>query len=188
MNKIITFTILALFTFGKSKAQDVTFGIKIGANYASVTGDNSSSYDPVTAIIIGAMAEITLTEKFAFQPEVVFSRQGFKSDEFDLKLKYMNLPLIAKYYVTNKLSIEAGPQVGFRLLAIADTPLGEVDVRDNIKKIDLGLSAGLGYKLESGFNFGARYNYSFSNINQYVGEKVSNQNAVIQAYAGFFFL
>lgn len=173
--------------FASMTAQKVTFGAKIGGNYAMVTGDNSSNYDPRTSIVIGAIAELTWIEGIAFQPELIFSTQGFTSDEFDLKIKYVNIPLMGKYYVTKNFSIEAGPQVGFRMLAIADTPLGEYDAEKNIKKIDLGVNAGIGYKLESGVTFGARYNHGFSNINSYVGEKVSNKNAVVQVTVGYFF-
>jgi hypothetical protein len=175
-------------SFTKAKAQQVVFGAKIGINYASVTGDNSSNYDPITAVVVGAVGEFTLTEKLAFQPEILFSRQGFRSPEYDLKLKYVNFPLLAKYYITKKMSVEAGPQVGFRLVAIAENSLfGQRDVSENVKGIDLGVNAGLGYKLESGINFSARYYHGFSNINQYVGPKINNQNAVIQVAVGYLF-
>lgn len=187
MNKVVIFSILVLFAFAKSGAQEVNFGAKIGGNYATVNGDNSNLYDPVTAIIIGAMGELSLTEKFSIQPEIVFSRQGFSSETINLKVNYVNLPVVAKYYIYKGLSLEAGPQFGFRTLAIARTPIGEIDARDRVKTFDLGVTGGLGYKLESGLNFGARFNYGFSNINQYIGPKVNNQNAVIQAYVGLFF-
>ena len=174
-------------SFAKMTAQEVTFGAKIGGNYSMVTGDNSSNYDPSTAIVIGAMAELTLTKRLAFQPEIVFSRQGFMSDNFDLKIKYINIPLLAKYYLSRTISLEVGPQVGIQQLAIADTPLGEYDASKNIKKIDLGVNAGIGYKFESGLNFSARYNHGFSNINKYVGDKVTNHNAVVQVTVGYFF-
>ncbi|RZJ55928.1 MAG: PorT family protein, partial [Flavobacterium sp.] len=32
-------------------------------------------------------------------------------------LSYLNVPIMAKYYVIEKLSLEAGPQIGFLLSA-----------------------------------------------------------------------
>ena len=187
MKDILILTAVLLFGCIKVSGQEVTFGAKIGGNYAMVTGDNSNTLDPLTAVVVGAMAELKFTEKISFQPEVIFSRQGFKSDELTLKIKYVNLPLIAKYYVIQGLSIEAGPQVGFQTVAIAETPIGMYDARRNIKRFDLGVNAGIGYKLDNGLNFSARYNHGFTNINKYVGEKISNQNAVVQVTVGYFF-
>lgn len=166
MNKKIIIMLIVAIGCTKTQAQIVNLGFKIGLNYASITGDNSNNYNPVTAIVSGIVGEYTLTEKWAFQPELLFSRQGFRSDEFDLTLKYVNLPLLAKYYITKEISVEAGPQIGFRLVAIAEnTLLGQRDVSESIKNIDLSVNAGLGYKLESGINFSGRYYYGFSNIN-----------------------
>lgn len=187
MKNILILTAVLLLGCIRVSGQEVTFGAKIGGNYAMVTGDNSSDFDPLTAVVVGAMAELKFTEKFSFQPEFVFSRQGFKSDAITLKIKYINIPLIAKYYVIKGFSVEAGPQVGFQTVAIAETPIGPYDARQNIKKFDLGVNAGIGYKLDNGLNFSARYNHGFTNINKYVGEKISNQNAVVQVTVGFFF-
>ena len=186
VNKVVTFSLFLLIIFAQSQAQEVSFGGKIGGNYATVIGDNSSSYDPATALMVGVMAEIIITKKFSAQPEIVFSRQGFNSDALSLKVNYTNLPFIAKYYLVKGLSLEAGPQIGFTTIAVATTPVGKYDARDRIKPIDLGVCGGIGYKLESGLNFGARINYGLSNINHYVGERVSNQNMVFQAYVGLF--
>lgn len=187
MKNIFILTAVFLLGCAKVRGQEVVFGAKIGGNYATVTGDNSSNYDPTTAVVMGAMAELKLTEKLSFQPELIFSTQGFNSDDFNLKIKYVNLPLMAKYYVVKGFSIEAGPQVGFQSAAIAETPNGDYDARDDVKVIDLGVNAGFGYTLDNGLTFSARYNKGFSNINKYVGEKISNQNAVIQVTVGYFF-
>lgn len=186
MTKVVTLSLLLFFAYAQIQAQEVTFGGKIGGNYATVIGDNSSTYDPSTALMVGVMSEITISQKFSVQPEIVFSRQGFNSDAISLKINYTNLPVLAKYYIVKGFSIEAGPQIGFRTIAIATTPIGKIDARDRVKPIDLGVCGGIGYKLESGLNFGARVNYGFSNINHYVGDKVNNQNMVFQAYVGLF--
>lgn len=186
MNKVGIFSMLILFAFTKSLAQEVSFGGKIGGNYATVLGDNSGSYDPATAMVVGVMAELIMTKKFSIQPEIVFSRQGFNSDDLSLKVNYTNFPVIAKFYAWKGFSLEAGPQIGFRTIAVATTPVGKYDARERIKPIDLGVCGGIGYKLESGLNFGARINYGLSNINHYIGEKVHNQNLVMQAYVGLF--
>ncbi|WAC03840.1 porin family protein [Lacinutrix neustonica] len=116
--------------------------------------------------------------------------------ETKTKLDYLNLPIMAKYYVAEGLSIEAGPQVGFLISAKSEveaTSEGESasdegDVKDSFKSIDFGAGVGLGYKLESGLNFSARYNLGLANIAEDVeGQDFSIQNNVIQVSVGFMF-
>ncbi len=62
-----------------------------------------------------------ISEKFAFQPELLYSAQGSDYDDEDfsgsVKADYLNVPLMAKYYVGEGFSLEAGPQVGLLLSA-----------------------------------------------------------------------
>ena len=63
------------------------------------------------------------------------------------------------------------------------------DVKDYFKGIDFGLNFGLGYKLENGLNFAARYNLGLSDLNDAdeIFGSDSYKNAVIQLSVGFFF-
>ncbi|MBC5841109.1 PorT family protein [Flavobacterium sp. F-380] len=182
MKKILLVAVLAVLGFVSGNAQEIKFGAKAGLNFASVRGENSDVYDTVTAFNLGAVAEIPLSEKISFQPEILFSGQGYSFGNDIAALNYLNVPLMGKYYVTKGLSLEAGPQVGFLLSAKTDN----ADVKNLFKKIDFGVNAGLGYKLENGLNFSARYNLGLSNISSVAN--TTNKNAVVQLSVGYFFL
>lgn len=184
MKKILTVVAFAVLGLTNMNAQEVSFGVKGGINLANFVGDNSKSFDQVTAFNFGAMAEIKLSEKFSFQPELLFSGQGTSIDDATLEMRYLNLPLMAKYYVTKGLSFEAGPQVGF----LASAKMEGVDVKKNFKSFDLGFNVGLGYKLQNGLNFGLRSNVGLTNINDVKGISSKNRNSVFQASVGYFFL
>lgn len=187
------------------------FGAKAGVNFANISGDDTSGLDSRTAFHVGIVAEIEISEKFSFQPELLYSGQGFKesysefgaSFEDVYKLDYLNIPLMAKYYVAEGFSVEAGPQVGFLLSAKDDwegnygevTESGSEDFKDFVKGIDFGLNLGVGYKMTSGLNFGARYNLGLSNFWDIPSDidpgfgiaDIKNQNAVFQLSVGYFF-
>lgn len=184
MKKILTVAAFAVLGLTNMHAQEVNFGVKGGINLANFAGDNSKSFDQVTAFNFGAMAEIKLSEKFSFQPELLFSGQGTSIDDATLEMRYLNLPLMAKYYATKGLSFEAGPQVGF----LASAKMEGVDVKKNFKSFDLGFNIGLGYKLQNGLNFGLRSNVGLTNINDVKGISSKNRNSVFQASVGYFFL
>jgi hypothetical protein len=108
-------SVLAICVFSFSNAQgNINFGAKAGLNLATLTGDVQGE-ETKTGFHIGGMAEISLNDKFSVQPELLFSTQGTDSEFGDdgINLSYINLPVMAKYYVTEGLSIEAGPQIGF---------------------------------------------------------------------------
>jgi len=165
--KKIMLTAAAVLAFAFSNAQETKFGVKAGLNLANLTGD----YDGASSLIgfhVGGFAEIKLTDKFAIQPELLYSAQGAKieqtffdeSFEFDTKLNYLNIPVLAKYYITEGFSVEAGPQVGFLLSAKED---GE-DAKDYYKSVDFGFNVGAGYNFTENLSVGLRYTIGLSSI------------------------
>ncbi|TYP98830.1 outer membrane protein with beta-barrel domain [Tenacibaculum adriaticum] len=197
---------IAMVAFGlTANAQEVKFGAKAGLNIANVSGDVENN-DARTSFHVGGVAEIKISDKFSLQPELVYSAQGLTSEleeTFDdgtnvvtikadgtLKLDYLNVPVIAKYYVAEGLSLEAGPQIGFLLSAKQKVEFegesDEQDVKDNFSSIDFGLNFGAGYKLENGLNFGARYNLGLTNVLDTEGDE-SVKNGVFQISVGYFF-
>lgn len=194
-------------------AQQISFGAKAGLNLASISGDDTDDLDGRTGFHVGAVAEFSLSEKFSLQPELLYSTQGAKfedsgsigtdlffEEEFTIKLDYIILPIMAKYYISNGLSIEAGPQLGFIVSAKEDFEISEtingqtssvseeIDIKDEINSIDFGVNFGLGYKLVNGLNFAARYNLGLSNISDLEGsDDFKIQNSVIQFSVGYSF-
>jgi hypothetical protein len=135
------------------------------------------------------MAEISINDKFSVQPELLFSTQGADAEVGDdtFNLSYINLPIMAKYYATEALSIEVGPQIGFLVNAELEE-LGEtIDIDENTQGIDFGLNLGLGYKLASGLNFSARYNLGLSKVFDSEVEDLDVNNSVFQFSVGYFF-
>ena len=196
MKKLILFAALAIFVIANSNAQ-VNFGAKAGVNFADITGDDLDSFTGRTAFHIGFVAEIMITETFAFQPEIMYSAQGsdyeesFEGETFtgEAPIDYINVPLMAKLYVgEGGFSVEAGPQVGFLMSAKFKEDGEEVDIKDDLKSTDFGVNLGLGYKMESGLNFGARYNLGLSNANDSdIDDGAEYKNSVIQVSVGYFF-
>jgi len=183
MKKVVLVTVMTVFGLANLFAQEIQFGAKGGLNLASISGDNSEDFESVTSFNFGIMSEIPISEKFSFQPELIYSGQGYSIDDSTVELNYLNMPLMGKYYVTKGLSIEAGPQIGF-LLSAEDE---DTDIKDSLNSVDLGVNFGLGYKLDNGLNFGLRYNLGLSDINDLDGFTNKNQNGVFQLSVGYFF-
>lgn len=218
---IITMT-LAAFTL---QAQDVTFGAKAGLNFASAAFDYPSGVeepdlDSRTSIHFGVTAEFPVSDTFSVQPELLFSSLGAKSDgsysysdvfnnnnyeesyETTSKLNYLLIPVMAKFYLSDAFSLEAGPQIGFLMSAkeegsyvlknsdtgeVIETDSATVDTKDSFKSTDFALNFGVGYKLESGLNFGLRYSLGLTNLDDPEVDNYSTSTRNFQLSVGYNF-
>jgi len=171
MRKIFLIAALALSAVAVNA--QATFGIKAGANFSNLktTGDESESLDTKVGLNIGGLANIPISEMFRVQPELVFSMEGAKEEEDEVKLKlnlnYINVPVLLQYNSSGFIA-ETGPQIGFLIGAKSkvefDDEEEEEDIKENFENINFSWAIGLGYKLPSGFGFNARYNLGLSNI------------------------
>lgn len=177
MKKLFLFVIVGMFSFVALNAQEeLNFGLKAGVNFAKLTGDDVEDADGRTGFHVGLIAEIFMGEKFAIQPELVYSQQGlqtkeeFLGEEFETKSKldYLNIPVMGKYYVGEDLAIEFGPQFGFNVSAKSEFEGGgesdEEDIKDEIAGFDLGVGGGLSFNMETGWFAQARYIIGLSNV------------------------
>lgn len=187
MKKIILIAALTFFGTLTTQAQLLRIGVKGGLNYANLTGTdivvNTENYksDAITSYHIGLLAEIKLTEKFGVQPELLYSTQGasYKSaiQEFKNELGYLAIPVMAKIYLNNTLSLELGPQASF-LLSEKD----KVNIEDS-KTFDFAVAAGLGVKITKSIFVQARYGLGLTEVSAQAKAK----NSVVQVSAGIMF-
>ncbi len=205
---------LVLLVFGllcqlaTAQVESFDMGFKIGLNVADLEGDATKGFDPRTSIHIGLAAEIPINEYLALQPELLYSFQGVKYDSQEpnfkdevLKLDYIYLPIMVKYYpfyVVPGFSIEVGPQVGYLAGAVRElrnttsgvTERSDIDVKEITSDIDYGANFGLGYQFEDGIFLQARYSLGLANIIDIEGfdsDDFVQQHSVIQLSAGYKF-
>lgn len=201
--KKITLTLLGLVAFSTSAVaqQEVKFGPKAGVNIANLSGMDDAEMK--IGFHVGAVAEIKFNEKFSIQPEVVYSAQGAKGTtvtplgtiESEIKNDYINVPIMAKYYIVEGFSAELGPQVGFLMKSEGKVGDNTMDSKDFYKSVDFGLGVGLAYDLPMGLFVGARYNLGLSRANEDFSTQVGGisietdeiKNNVIQVSVGYKF-
>jgi hypothetical protein len=184
MKKII-FTVVAVFTLGFVSAQekeDMSFGVKGGLNLATVT--NTAGSKTLAGFHVGFFGTFMLDDSFALQPEVLYSMQGAKFDDGDLKLDYIAVPVMLKYYVADAFSLELGPQVGFLVAAKEDG----VDIKNDVKSIDFGINFGASYDITENFMLGARYNLGITRWqDQLFPGEAESKNSVFMISLGYKF-
>lgn len=173
-----SFVLLVLFTLCTfTIAHSQSYGIKGGVNFANLSGSDADGADGITGLHLGLVAEFKIFQNLALQPELVYSAQGAKINDVDYKLGYLTLPVMAKFYLNDKLSVHAGPQFGI-LISEND----EIKEADN-NSTDFGISAGIEYNIFGGLFVQGRYNNGLSEIT----DNAEIKNSVFQLSIGYLF-
>lgn len=184
----VLFVVASGYSQSSKREEGIKLGFKAGLNVSNFMSDDIEEDMAIrTSIHIGFLAEVIISDKASFQPELLYSGQGYVGEATKKKFNYINVPLLLKYYVAENISIEAGPQVGFLISSIERGNDGNADFEDQ-NLIDFGVNVGLGYELPSGIFFQGRYNLGLTNINGSDGaDTFKYSNSVFQISVGYMF-
>lgn len=165
MKKNVLLAGLALCLGWSARGQVPQLGIKGGVNISNLNYNNDYSADSKVGAHVGLLAHIHVNPQLAIQPEVVFSMQGAEVGNRDLDYNYLNVPFLFQYLVPGGVRLETGPQVGVLLSAEEEDNDGyDRDVKNRMKKSDLGWAFGIGFLSTSGLGLDARYNLGLTEI------------------------
>jgi hypothetical protein len=170
---IATILFLTLFSSVYSQDKPTKFGVKAGFNASTVYGD--IEYGSQQGFYAGGLVDFTISKKIHLQPELIYSLEGYK----DVSIGYLRLPVMGKYYTSDKFNIQAGASLGVKTNA-------DKVVDDSLKPIDFSLAIGAAYELPKGLFFQFRYNVGINNINDTKGGS-EFRNSTAQIGIGYMF-
>ena len=190
MKKLSVLLLLAVVTTSvyaqNSGRSPLRFGLKAGGNlsHGSIKDDD---YDNLKnkfgfGFYGGGLMEVSgpAGSKFKGQVEALFNLHNFSSEYNFLgssitgktTLSQISVPVMLKYFITPRFSINAGPSVNFNLAGKTkvETEIlsgvvnkSELDLKDLdvLQTIQIGALAGATFYIHKGFFVDARYNYYF---------------------------
>ena len=157
----------------------------------------------------GIEGQYQINNWFGLSAAVMYSQQGFKAKDIDLKgnLEYINIPVMAKFYVTKGLSLNVGVQPGFMTKAKAKASgdvsfkdasgkrTTEMDFKSECNKVDFSIPLSIAYEFENGLTFEARYTTGLTNVGKDVFDSTysswdkayQNKNEVFMLTVGYKF-
>ena len=170
MKKLLVMAAMVLSSvgaFAQYSAGDITIQPKIGLNVASVGGDIDGDYK--AGLAVGAEAEYHVSPLIGVSAGLLYSQQGYKwsaedEDESDFKWKpaYLNIPILANFYVAKGFAFKAGIQPGFNVndkaKASGSGASVEMGLGDLSKGFVLAVPIGLSYEF-SNIQLDARFNW-----------------------------
>ncbi|MDE5571118.1 MAG: PorT family protein [Prevotella sp.] len=155
--------VAAVSANAQNEVGGVTLKPMAGVNLATMTSTDDSKMR--VGLVAGVEGEYGVAEKFGVTAGVLYSMQGVKFNalgvDLTYKLDYINVPILANYYLTKGLAIKAGLQPGLnvakKLKAEAGGVSAEESIDGGVNSFTLAIPVGVSYEYNS-FVLDARYN------------------------------
>lgn len=155
MKKLMIIAIMivaAVSAKAQNEAGQASIKPMAGINLATMTKADHTKMR--VGLAAGLEFEYGVSDNFGVSAGVLYSMQGVKSKGSDkpLKLDYINIPVLANYYIAPGFAIKAGVQPGFNV----QKKYGDTKI-DHVKGFALSIPMGLSYEF-SNLVLDARYN------------------------------
>ena len=161
---------------------------KVGLALGSFSGDYTKAAgesDPKmrTGFIAGVEGEYYIADWFGAALGLNYAQQGWKFEDTKTKLDYLNVPIVANFYVARGLALKTGAQFGFLLNSKVDG----VDRKDDCKKMNFSIPIGISYEI-SNIVLDIRYNIALTKVNKYDGpNNEKSRSDMVQFTLGYKF-
>jgi hypothetical protein len=179
MKKILLVLVIFL-TSAFLQAQTFKGGIMAGLSTSQVDGDMYAGYHRA-GLIAGVFVNHSLSEKLLWQMEMKFIQKGsFKNENpdvgdysiYNLRLNYIELPILIRYIYKTHFSFDAGIGVGYLAKYHEADQVGELPYdasRPDFHKFELSTQLGAFYHINNNWWINARYSYSILPARDHAG-------------------
>lgn len=199
MKKLIAAIALFFIAFTNINAQSVAFKVGYSHSDVLVSPEPANIFTPKETFHAGiAIKDLKLTDKIGFQPEILYSMQGFKvASVGNVGIHYVSVPLLITFPVAEGLELQVGPQVSYmvnsRVGVIND--LFSITYKGLFHNFDAGAVAGVEYKVSDNISLGGRYYLGMTDVNKdfaitnskNLSDYFQMRNTGVQAYVSFSF-
>lgn len=159
-----------------------------GKGSGSYNNQGGVNWDSKFGAQIGLAANIaTLNKHFSFRTEINTSYQGASYEDVsysvngNINFLYTYVPFILRYRHDTGIFGEVGFQPGFLINARDRFNGKSTFYNDYIRKLDFGISAGVGYELNSNISLGLALYQGFANISKAGSDGKSNHVVALKA-------
>jgi hypothetical protein len=203
---LVSAVLATVFLILPSSALAQQVGVKAGANFASLTPEEDEDPDTSRRVgfVGGVWVRLAPSSRVSLQVEGLFSEKGVVfepnefglDDELDIRVRYMEIPVLARvdfgaWSSGARAFVVGGAAPAVKLSARAKTRFnGEEqtrDIDDDIYSGDLGLVGGFGVEFGRAL-IEARYTHGIRHINtDDNGDEDRIKNRVFSVTVGFRF-
>ncbi len=175
---IAAMMVAAISANAQNEVGQITLMPKAGINISTITGDFEGKKSKV-GLVAGIEAEYGITENFGLQFGLLYSMEGYKGNvvavteqgiqfvcayiaDAKYNFDYLNIPILAQYYVIKGLAVKAGIQPAFNVRHKASVDGNTTNI-EGVKSFNFSIPVGLSYEYQN-FVLDARYNIGVTKI------------------------
>jgi opacity protein-like surface antigen len=193
MKKLMMIAVMAIFAMTAS-AQNTnrevgafTLQPKVGLAIGSFSGEYITVGGKVenkkrVGFTAGLEGEIYATNWLGIALGLNYAQQGWKFGDVKCKYDYLNVPLVADFYVARGLALKTGVQLGFLMNAKWD----DLNVKDDCNKTNFSIPIGISYEF-SNVVLDLRYNVALSKVNKNATDNYKYRSDLVQFTIGYKF-
>lgn len=193
MKKLMMIAVMAIFAMTAS-AQNTnrevgafTLQPKVGLTIGSFSGEYVTVGGKVdtkkrVGFTAGLEGEIYATNWLGIALGLNYAQQGWKFNDVKCKYDYLNVPLVADFYVARGLALKTGVQLGFLLNAKWD----DLNFKDDSNKTNFSIPIGISYEF-SNVVLDLRYNVALSKVNKNATDNYKFRSDLVQITIGYKF-
>ena len=176
MKKIMMIAVMAVCCLTASaqkmrhSAGDITIQPMIGFGVGTFRGEYKSTTETGNearvGLSIGAEAEYyTSTEWLSLSAALKYEQLGWKlkKNSDPTKLDYINIPIMANFYVAKGFALKIGVQPGF----LVNAKEGSTDIKSDCKSFNFSIPVGLSYEFSNGITLDLRGGYSLTRVDKF---------------------
>ena len=173
-------------TFAQNAVGSFSLQPKAGISIADMT-DTQGTTSRI-GFVGGLEGEYQASDIFSLSLGVNYSQEGFKMKNSDdeIKLDYIDVPILANVYLTKGLAVKVGVQPGFNVgnsvTVDGNTMSSSKKDYDGIKSVALSIPVGLSYEI-SNVVLDARYNWGVTKA----FDGLDSKHSVFQVTIGYKF-
>lgn len=159
--KRLLFIVLGLVGLFVSSFAQVSFGVKGGLNFnqVAISDAPASNIQMATGFHVGGYAQIGLTKKISFIPELQYCQRGYKDSgggsNTTININYVEAPLLLSYSLHKIIGLDLGVDPSFKISTNSIV---------SYNSFDFGAIGGVRANLTSKFFLTARYYNGFLSI------------------------
>ena len=132
--------------------------------------------------IAGVEGEYYATNWLGIALGLNYAQQGWKFNDVKCKYDYLNVPLVADFYVARGLALKTGVQLGFLMNAKWD----DLNFKDDSNKTNFSIPIGISYEF-SNVVLDLRYNVALSKVNKNATDNYKFRSDLVQFTIGYKF-
>ena len=166
MKKMMMIAAMMVATIAaKAQFEPGTFSLqpKVGFNLSEISAKDSKFK---AGLVAGLEGQYQINNWFALSAGLLYTQEGTKIKDSELKfnLEYLNIPVMAKFYVAKGLSLNAGLQLGFMTKGKLKGNGYNDDIKSICNKADFSIPLSIAYEFTNGLSFEARYTGGLTNV------------------------